>query len=247
MEESGVSRGKAAHWIQLALLAALYFGAAKLALTLAIAPGYASAAWPPSGIAVAALLLFGNRLWPAIWCAAALVNLSINASMLAAVTIASGNTLEALIAVYPRARFLWTHRDPAEVMGSVCDLICYTRSWVSDRDDTDEIGEQQLGIWTEAVRRGLDVRDRVGEERFADVYFRDLNADPVGTVEGAYARLGLSLGDVGRRSVGAWAAQHTKDDRGAHEYSVDEFGLDPDAVRHAFGFYLDRFGARIGV
>ena len=83
-------------------------------------------------------------------------------------------SLEALIAVYPRARFLWTHRDPAEVMGSVCDLICYTRSWVSDRDDTDEIGEQQLGIWTEAVRRGLDVRDRVGEERFADVYFRDL-------------------------------------------------------------------------
>jgi hypothetical protein len=126
-------------------------------------------------------------------------------------------------------------------MGSVCDLICYTRSWVSDRDDTAEIGPQQLEIWTEALRRGIDFRDRAGEERFADVSFLALNADPVGTVERAYEKLGLSLGDAGQESVSAWASEHTKDDRGVHEYSVDAFGLDPDAVRKAFAFYLDRF------
>jgi hypothetical protein len=150
-------------------------------------------------------------------------------------------SLDALIEAYPGARFLWTHRDPTEVMGSVCDLICYTRSWVGDRDDTDEIGAQQLQIWTEALRRGLAFRDRVGEERFADVSFRLLNADAVGTVERAYAQLGLSLGEEGRRSLGAWAAEHTKDDRGVHEYSVGAFGLGTDAVRDAFAFYLERF------
>ena len=48
--------------------------------------------------------------------------------------------LDALDAAYPDARFLWTHRDPAEVLGSVCSLIAYTRSWVSDRDDSAELG-----------------------------------------------------------------------------------------------------------
>ncbi len=150
-------------------------------------------------------------------------------------------SLDALVDVYPDAKFLWTHRDPAEVMGSVCDLISYTRSWVSDRDDTDEIGEQQLGIWTEALRRGIDFRDRAGEDRFTDISFRALNADPIGTVEQAYDKLGLSLSEPGRTSLTEWASQHTKDDRGVHEYSVDAFGLSSEAVRDAFAFYLERF------
>jgi hypothetical protein len=154
-------------------------------------------------------------------------------------------SLDALVDVYPNARFLWTHRDPAEVMGSVCDLICYTRSWVSDRDDTAEIGAQQLEVWTEALRRGLDFRDRVGEDRFADVSFRALNNDQVDTVARAYDTLGLTLGDGGRRALEAWASQHTKDDRGVHEYSVDAFGLSSEAVGAAFAFYLDRFAAEV--
>ena len=49
------------------LLAAAYFGAARLALMFAIPPGYATAVWPPSGIALAALLLLGYRAWPGVW------------------------------------------------------------------------------------------------------------------------------------------------------------------------------------
>ena len=81
---------------QWALLAAVYFTAAKASLLLAIPPGYASPVWPPSGIGLAALLIFGNRLWPGIWVAAAAVNYTVNDSIFAAVSIATGNTLEAL-------------------------------------------------------------------------------------------------------------------------------------------------------
>lgn len=78
------------------LLAAIYFGAAKLALLLAIPPGYATAVWPPSGIALAAVLLLGNRIWPGIWLGAGLVNVTIQSSLVAATLMATGNTLEAL-------------------------------------------------------------------------------------------------------------------------------------------------------
>ena len=91
---SGVRRLPAL--VQMAVLAAIYFGTAKLSLALAIPPGYATAVWPPSGLAMAALLMLGNRVWPGVWIGAAVVNFAINSSLVAAIAIASGNTLEAL-------------------------------------------------------------------------------------------------------------------------------------------------------
>ena len=80
----------------LAATAIAYFIAGRLSLGLAIPPGYATAVWPPSGIALAAALLFGARIWPAVWIGAALVNIGVDSSFAAATVIASGNTLEAL-------------------------------------------------------------------------------------------------------------------------------------------------------
>jgi PAS domain S-box-containing protein len=82
---------------QAALLAAIYFGAARFALLLAIPPGYATALWPPSGIALAALVVVGPRLWPGVWLGSLLANLSIDASIPAASIIATGSTLQALV------------------------------------------------------------------------------------------------------------------------------------------------------
>jgi PAS domain S-box-containing protein len=84
------------HAVQALLLALAYFAAAKLSLLLAIPPGYATPVWPPSGIALACVLLLGNRVWPGIWLGAAAANLTVEMSPLAALVIATGNTLEAL-------------------------------------------------------------------------------------------------------------------------------------------------------
>jgi len=75
-----------------------YWIVAKLSLSLAIPPGYATAVWPPSGVALAALLILGMRFWPAIWIGAAVVNIGVASSWLAALVMASGNTLGALTA-----------------------------------------------------------------------------------------------------------------------------------------------------
>src|SRR5262252_2795270 len=82
---------------QIALLAAAYFAAAKLSLLLAIPPGYATAVWPPSGIALAGLLLAGTRIWPGVWLGALITNLTVQGAPLLAAMIACGNTLEAVV------------------------------------------------------------------------------------------------------------------------------------------------------
>jgi hypothetical protein len=153
--------------------------------------------------------------------------------------------LDSLSCVYPEARFLWTHRDPAEVLGSVCSLIAYTRSWVSDRTDPD-LGAEQVALWAEALRRAMAFRRSASESRFADVYFGDLNRDPVGTVQRAYDRLGLVLGDEARRRMTSWADDNPRGAHGSHEYDLAGFGLDRDAVRDKFRFYVQHFAVGTG-
>jgi integral membrane sensor domain MASE1/anti-sigma regulatory factor (Ser/Thr protein kinase) len=92
------------HWARVAALALSYFAAAKASLVFAIAPGYATAVWPPSGIALGALLLLGVRAWPGVWLGAALTNYSIALSMPAALGIATGNTLEGVCAAWLTSR-----------------------------------------------------------------------------------------------------------------------------------------------
>ena len=86
-------------------LVALYFVAGKLALQLAFLNASASAVWPCTGIALAALLLLGYRVWPAIFAGAFLVNFTTAGTALTSLGIASGNTLEALAGCYLVNRF----------------------------------------------------------------------------------------------------------------------------------------------
>ena len=81
-------------------LAGVYFLAGKFGLSLATEHPNASAIWPPSGIALAALLLWGHRLWPGVLLGAFLVNITIEGGLATTLGIASGNTLGALLGAW---------------------------------------------------------------------------------------------------------------------------------------------------
>ncbi len=78
-------------------LAAVYFAAGKLGLRLAFVHESATAVWPPTGIGLAACLVLGARVWPAILLGAFLVNVTTEGSLLTSAGIAAGNTLESLL------------------------------------------------------------------------------------------------------------------------------------------------------
>ena len=151
--------------------------------------------------------------------------------------------LDALVDAYPNAKFMWSHRDPAKVMGSVCSLIRYVRSWSSDRDDPRELGAEQLDSWAEATRRAMDFRRRVSDDRFADVAFADLQTNPVRTLEAAYQTLGLTFAETTARSVEQWALEHKPGSRGEHNYDLADYGLTSEGVRKRFVEYLATYDA----
>jgi signal transduction histidine kinase len=83
-----------------AALAVVYLLAARMGLELGTVSGFATLVWPPTGIAIAALLLGGYRLWPGIFIGALAANVWNGAPVTVGLGIATGNTLEALVAVY---------------------------------------------------------------------------------------------------------------------------------------------------
>lgn len=92
------ARSTVRYVLALVLLAVLYAGAARAGLMLDAISGFATLVWAPTGIAIAALLLFGYPLWPAIFVGALAANVWTGASAFAALGIACGNTLEAVAA-----------------------------------------------------------------------------------------------------------------------------------------------------
>ncbi len=88
-----------------ALVALAYFLSGKLGLRLAIVQPNATAVWAPTGIAIAAILLLGYRIWPAIFVAAFAVNVTVAGTIPVSLAIAAGNTLEGAVAAYFIFRF----------------------------------------------------------------------------------------------------------------------------------------------
>ena len=87
----------AGQFLRLALVALAYWIAARLSLNLALVHGQVTPIWPPTGIALVAILVMGRRVWPAIFVGALAVNLPIGPSPLGAAVIAAGNSLAPLI------------------------------------------------------------------------------------------------------------------------------------------------------
>jgi PAS domain S-box-containing protein len=80
------------------LVAIVYFAGAELGLSLATLHQNVTPVWPPTGVAIAALLIFGGRVWPGVFIGALAANLPTSISVASAVGIATGNTLEAVVA-----------------------------------------------------------------------------------------------------------------------------------------------------
>ena len=96
---AGRGRGAVIRTTELAVVLVAYVLSARLGLTMAPVSGLATLVWPPTGIALAALLLRGVRLWPVVMLGAVVANIWSGASFGVALGIGIGNTLEAVLAV----------------------------------------------------------------------------------------------------------------------------------------------------
>src|SRR5262245_21754270 len=94
---------------QITLLSLAYTLVGRLGLAMDPVGGFATLVWPPSGIALAALVLYGAKLWPGVALGAFAVNLWVGAPPAVAGGIAVGNTLEAVLGAWTLTRIIGFH------------------------------------------------------------------------------------------------------------------------------------------
>ncbi len=147
-----------------------------------------------------------------------------------------------LVEAFPDARFVVNVRDPRETIPSLLKLL--RSSW------------KQLG-WDEARQRRslavlvdqswhsyehpLEALDHHPEVKGAVVDYRELTADPAAAIERVYADLGLPMTDAYRARLASQGRRERKQGS-RHTYSLEEFGLEGDAIRERLAPLFERFG-----
>jgi len=150
--------------------------------------------------------------------------------------------VDAILEVFPDARFVFIHRDPVDTLSSICSLYAYARSVFSSDVDANAIGAE---LWSSYLVRGLEPAvqrvDQLPAGRVAHVRAPDLARDPVGTIASAYHTLGMSLGGEARHAMHEYMIRKRLRPGARHLHSAEGFGLDPRAIRDRFSSYCQRF------
>lgn len=147
--------------------------------------------------------------------------------------------LDALFDVFPDAAVVWTHRSPFDSIGSYSSMTSLSWRMLYGAVDAHEVGEHISDRFQTGVQRAMDVRDRVGEDRFFDVDFRQLVTDPAGVLKSISHKFDLANSDDA--DIQAYLATSRADDRGRHSYDAGVFGLDAAHIDDRFSRYIDRF------
>jgi hypothetical protein len=145
------------------------------------------------------------------------------------------SALDALMAVYPDALVVYTHRDPVTCIASSCSLSAETTAGHSTTFVGETIGRTQLDLWSRAYAAFHEARPKYDPAQFVDVAFSDLRADPVGVTRRVYDHFDLpwtpevasAIEEIDRESKHGAA-------RPSHTYSLADYGLTEDEVRARF-------------
>lgn len=156
--------------------------------------------------------------------------------------------LETLLATYPDALFIQTHRAPAQVMGSWNSLVERARSAIMESFARTGIGAEQLDFMSDMLNSATRFRMARPEleSHWIDVAYVDLVRDPMAVVRTVYDRFGWRLEEAAVDRMEAWLRRQAERRRREirHRYGLEDYGLTAEGVNAAFAPYLDFITAR---
>lgn len=150
--------------------------------------------------------------------------------------------VDALFHVFPDAQVVMTHRDPVQTVPSLASLVRTLHALGSDAVDPLEIGRHWSAKLARALEGCIAARAR-REERFLDVDYADLVADPMAQVRRIHDFAGETLDAGAEARMSEWAVENERDRRPVHRYTLEEFGFTEEGLRAQFAAYCERFPA----
>lgn len=152
--------------------------------------------------------------------------------------------LRALLAVYPDARIVQTHRDPLRVMASVASILYSTAFVRSDAVDPEQVLQWFTGETCRALLDGataLRETETLPPDQVFDVCYGDLMADPIGAIAGIYHHFAIPFRAEAESRMRATLAAKPQGRHGLHRYEFGHTGFDREAERRRFADYQERY------
>jgi len=148
-----------------------------------------------------------------------------------------------LLAEYPNALLVQTHRDPLRIIASVASLRTTLRQLASDDPSTAADAAEFAEYLIDGLDRSVAVRESgvVPAARVVDVQFAAFMADPFATIGEIYGRLGLELTREAESRMRAFLAENPQDKHGRHRYAFADTGLDEPEWRARARRYQQHF------
>jgi hypothetical protein len=150
--------------------------------------------------------------------------------------------LDDLLAAYPDACVIVTHRDPARTMPSTVSTTAMVQWLRTDRVDLDGLSALIGAVFTDALTAIAHRRtDGSLPGVYGDVRFAELMADPAGAIAAAYAAIGRELTGAHRAAIDRYLAAKPRGKHGTHRYSAEDWGFDATALRADLAEYMACF------
>ena len=152
--------------------------------------------------------------------------------------------LDTLLEVFPDASVIMTHRDPTQVIPSLCSLAAGFRGILTDRVDLRRLGSEFVEALPKGPERAIAAREKLDSSRFFDVSYEKMIADPIATVREACAHFGYDFTPEYESRARRYLAENPRHKHGAHRYRLEDFGLDAETVHENFAEYRAWLAAR---
>ena len=149
--------------------------------------------------------------------------------------------MDAIIQVYPDARFAITHRDPMQVLASIAKMSLSLRNARYGSVDPHRVGRQMLDFIDRHIARIMAFDAGPNGSRAVHVDYYALVADPGGEMSKVHAGLGLTSPDDIMKQITGWQRENPKNARGTNDYSLAQFGISADEAEERFSAYRHRF------
>ena len=146
-------------------------------------------------------------------------------------------SLPELLAAFPDASVIVTHRDPRRVIPSLCSLAAGFRAIQTNRLDLRRLGADLVESLSIGPERMIAAREPLDPARFFDVSYDAMVADPIATVRAACAHFGYDFTPEYEARASHYLAENPRHKRGAHDYRLEDFGLDEAEVDRRFATY----------
>lgn len=151
--------------------------------------------------------------------------------------------LNTLLEVFPDARLVWAHRDPYKATASLGNLWKLAKSIVlhPDASDTKAMGANAKAQMEVHVSRALEIRERIGDDRFFHMYYHEMMADPMDVMQRLYKWAGDDLTPQVEARMRGWLADHPQSRYGLNSYNLEQYGLTVEELQPVFADYLSAF------